>query len=226
MRILMIEDDIQLCESLTYQLKQEQIVADVAHDGESGLDYALSTPYDLILLDRMLPYLDGMNVLTKMRQANIHTPVILLTALGSIQDRVTGLQSGADDYIVKPFAFEELLARMHCILRRPNDMITEAQCTFGDVSYSVTQYKLTANNLSCTLSKREGDLLEFFLQNPNQTLPRDTLLNRVWGIDNCVENGNLDNYIHFLRRRLSQVQSRLFLRTIRNVGYTLEDSHD
>lgn len=226
MRILIIEDDIQLCESLTYQLKQEQIVTDVAHDGGTGLDYALSIPYDLILLDRMLPYLDGMTVLMKMRQANIHTPVILLTALGSIQDRVTGLQSGADDYIVKPFAFEELLARIHCILRRPNDMINETHCTFGDISYSATQYKLTTSNHSCTLSKREGDLLEFFLQNPNQTLPRETLLNRVWGIDSCVENGNLDNYIHFLRRRLSQVQSRLILRTIRNVGYTLEDSHD
>jgi len=226
MRILVIEDDIQLCESLTYQLKQENFVTDVAHDGATGLDYASSTPYDLILLDRMLPYLDGMDVLAKMRQANIHTPVILLTALGSVQDRVTGLQAGADDYIVKPFAFEELLARMHCILRRPNEMITEQQLTFGDISYSATQYQLTRNSLSCTLSKREGNLLEFFLQHPNQTLPRETLLNRVWGIETAVENGNLDNYIHFLRRRLSQVQSRLILRTIRNIGYVLEDSHD
>ena len=226
MRILIIEDDMQLCESLAYQLKQEQITCDIANDGELGLDYALSTSYDLILLDRMLPYIDGMSVLTKIRQAHNATPIILLTALGSIKDRVMGLQAGADDYIVKPFAFEELLARIYCILRRPVEMLNERQLILGDIVYSITQYTLTKDALSCTLSKREGDLLEFFLQHPNQTLPRNTLLDRVWGIDNAASDGNLDNYIHFLRRRLSQVQSRLKLRTIRNVGYVLEDSHD
>ena len=226
MRILIIEDDVQLCESLTYQLKQEQITADSAHDGESGLDYALSMSYDLILLDRMLSHLDGISVLTKIRQAHNNTPVILLTALGSVKDRVLGLTSGADDYIVKPFAFEELLARIYCILRRPVDMLNEQKLTFGDITYSITQHKLAKDSLSCTLSKREGDLLESFLQHPNQTLPRNTLLDRVWGIDSVASDGNLDNYIHFLRRRLSQIQSRLILKTIRNVGYVLEDSHD
>ena len=226
MRILIIEDDVQLCESLTYQLNKELITTDVANDGETGLDYATSMAYDLILLDRMLPYLDGMSVLSKIRGASNNTPIILLTALGSTKDRVAGLQSGADDYIVKPFAFEELLARIYCILRRPTQIVNEQQLTVGDVTYSVTQYKLTSNSLSCTLSKREGDLLEFFLQHPNQTLPRNTLLDRVWGVDYAASDGNLDNYIHFLRRRLAQVQSRLLLKTIRNVGYVLEDSHD
>jgi len=224
MHILIIEDDIQLCESLSYQLKQAQITADTVHDGDAGLSYATSVTYDLILLDRMLPLLDGITVLTKLRQANVQTPVILLTALGSVKDRVTGLQSGADDYLVKPFAFEELLARIYCILRRPADLLNEEQLTFGDISYSATQYKLTCHDFACTLSKREGDLLKLFLQNPHQTLPRNTLLDRVWGLDNAVENGNLDNYIHFLRRRLSQIQSRLILKTIRNVGYALEDT--
>lgn len=226
MRILIIEDDLQLCESLIYQLKQEKIIADAVHDGESGLFYASSISYDLILLDRMLPKLDGVSVLSKLRQAKMQTPIILLTALGSVKDRVLGLQSGADDYIVKPFAFEELLARIYCILRRPVDLVNEQQLEFGDISYSITQHKLTCNDSTCTLSKREGALLEFFLHNPNQTLPRATILDRVWGLDNNVENGNLDNYIHFLRRRLSQVQSLLTLKTIRNVGYVLEDSHD
>ena len=226
MRILIIEDDVELCKSLIYQLEQAQITVDAVHDGESGLSYASSISYDLILLDRMLPHLDGMTVLSKLRRAGVQTPIILLTALGSVKDRVIGLQSGADDYIVKPFAFEELLARIYCILRRPVDLLNEQQLCFGDVSYSIAQHKLTCNVSSCTLSKREGDLLEFFLQHPNQTLPRNTLLDRVWGLDNSVEDGNLDNYIHFLRRRLSQVQSRLTLKTIRGVGYTLEDSHD
>ena len=226
MRILIIEDDVQLCESLIYQLKQESISSDVVHDGESGLSYASSISYDLIILDRMLPNLDGISVLKKLRQAQINTPIILLTALGSVSDRVLGLQSGADDYLVKPFAFEELLARIYCILRRPVDLVNEQCLTFGDVSYSATQYQLTCNNSSCTLSKREGDLMGFFLQNPNQVLPRATLLDRVWGLDNSVEDGNLDNYIHFLRRRLSQVKSCLTIKTTRNVGYTLEVSHD
>jgi len=226
MRILIIEDDMQLCESLIYQLKQEQITADAVHDGESGFSYASSNSYDLILLDRMLPYLDGISVLSKLRQAKMQTPIILLTALGSVKDRVLGLQSGADDYIVKPFAFEELLARIYCILRRPVDLVNEQQLEFGDISYSITQHQLTCHESSCTLSKREGDLFELFLQNPNQTLPRATIIDRVWGLDNSIEDGNLDNYIHFIRRRLSQVKSRLTLRTIRNIGYTLEDAHD
>lgn len=221
----MIEDDKDLCRSLSFQLRSEGFEVDVCHNGSDGLHFICEDAHDLILLDRMIPDMDGISVLKAARSMHISTPILLVTALGALQDRVGGLDCGADDYIVKPFAFEELMARIRCIFRRPRQWADSRILRFGDVSYDGSLRKMTCLGKSCTLSKREGQLLELFLKNGGQTLPRLTILSHVWGPDAAVEDGNLDNYIHFLRRRLKNTGSRLTLQTIRGIGYRMEDSH-
>ena len=225
MRILLIEDDESLCLSLCFQLQQEGFSVDVSRDGAESLLFIRERIHDLILLDRMLPGLDGMEVLRIMRREGIATPVIFLTALGQVGDRTQGLNSGADDYIVKPFVFEELLARIRCVLRRPVSLHNDEMLSFGDIAYEPRTLTLHRGEQSTELSKRLGDLLELFLRNPGQTLPRETILLRVWGMDCDVEDGNLDNYTYFLRRSLRKVGSCLQLATVRGVGYRLEERH-
>ena len=222
MKILLIEDDRDLAESMKFQLGKEGFETDVCTDGEEGLYYMQEKAHDLVILDRMLPSMDGVSVLKAARKAHVSTPVIMLTALGELNDRLTGLNGGADDYMVKPFAFSELLARIRCILRRPGNWEAASLLSLGDICFDPEDNRLKGNGKECTLSKREGELLEVFLRNPGQTLPRSVLLNRVWGLESDVEEGNLDNYIHFLRRRLKTVESTLNLRTVRGVGYVME----
>ena len=195
---------------------------DACRDGEEALYYIQQNLYDLILLDRMLPLLDGTEVLKTMRRSHNSTPVILITALGTLDDKVTGLDLGADDYLVKPFAFKELMARIRCVARRPRKMEEADKISFGDITYRPEENTLSGTAGTCSISKREGDLLEAFLRNPGQSLSRTLLLTKVWGLDSDVEEGNLDNYIHFLRRRLKAVGSKVAIRTIRGVGYQIE----
>ncbi|UWP59910.1 response regulator transcription factor [Ruminococcus gauvreauii] len=223
MRILLIEDDQALRYSLEYQLKDAGYLVDTCEDGEDAFYYIKQSIYDLILLDRMLPHVDGMTILKKLRASGSSTPVIFLTALGELEDKINGLNTGADDYLVKPFAFEELLARMRCISRRPRKCEEVESLTFGDITYSVTENVLTGPEGSCTLSKKEGAMFEVLLRNSGQILPRMTLLTRVWGPDADVEEGNLDNYMYFIRRRLRQAASSVKIKTIRGVGYQLEE---
>lgn len=226
MNILLIEDDVSLCESLCFQLNKEGFSVDICHDGEESLVWIAQQAHDMILLDRMLPRLDGISILKEIRRKEYTTPVILITALGELNDKITGLDSGADDYIVKPFAFEELMARIRSICRRPRIWENSKNITFGDLTFDSDTNQLYGKaQAPCSLSKREGDLLSAFLQNKNQTLTREILLNRIWGLDADVEGGNLDNYIHFLRRRLKSVDSSVSLKTIRGVGYRLEEEN-
>lgn len=224
MRILLAEDDEQLNKTLAYQLKTEGFTVDSCLDGEEAFFYGEQNIYDIILLDRMLPHMEGTDVLTSLRKKGITTPVILITALGTLSDKVTGLDLGADDYLVKPFAFEELLARIRCVTRRPHVLTEYDILTVSDVTWQAAEGILTGPSGSCTLSKREAALLETFLRSKGQTLPRNTLLLKVWGPDSDVEEGNLDNYIHFLRRRLQITGSRLQIKTIRGIGYSLQEN--
>ena len=223
MRILLVEDDKNLNFSLKYSLEQEKFDVDSCFDGEEALYYIEETPYDLILLDRMLPVRDGISVLKQLRKDGVNTPVILLTALGEVNDKITGLDCGADDYLVKPFDFQELCARIRTILRRPAQLSPLKALTFADLSFTAETLTLTGPTGVCTLSRREGALLESFLRRPNQPLSRQQLLLKVWGPDSDVEEGNLDNYMYFLRRRLRSVGSRARLVTVRSVGYRLEE---
>lgn len=222
MRILLAEDDYNLNHTLAKRLTGNGFIVDSCYDGEEALYLASQAIHDLILLDRMLPLMEGTQVLTKLREQNVTIPVILITALGTLTDKVTGLNLGADDYLVKPFAFEELLARIQCVTRRSPILHMHPALELYDLHYDKNDGLLTGPQGNCSLSKREGELLEVFLKNENQTISRTTLLLKVWGPDSDVEEGNLDNYIHFLRRRLSQVGSNLNLKTIRGVGYSLQ----
>ena len=222
MRILIIDDDGQLCQNLAYQLKKKGINADICLNGEDGLEAAGKDIYDLLLLDRMLPGLSGTEVLSAIREDGIQTPVILVTALGDISQRVQGLDAGADDYLVKPIAFEELMARIRSIQRRPRNLTDGQLLRYHDLSLDLNSKILSCNGESCSLSRKEGDLLEVFLRHPGTVLARNLILTKVWGIDTEIEDGNLDNYIHFLRRRLRSVHSTMSIRTVRGIGYCLE----
>lgn len=222
MRILLVEDDRKLNDVLVFRLKQEGLTVDSCFDGEEALYYAKQKIHDCILLDRMLPRLDGIQVLHELRQSGNVVPIILITALGALQDKIDGLDCGADDYLVKPFEFKELMARIRSVTRRNGNVITLNALSFGDVSYDPDSSVLTGPSASCTLSRREGNLLEAFLRNSGQTLSREILLTKVWGLDSDVENGNLDNYIHFLRRRLKTAGSLIQLKNVWGVGYRLE----
>lgn len=221
MKILLIEDDKNLCEMLRFQLESEQHEVEVCMDGRDGLDLFLQDAYDLVLLDRMLPTMNGLLVLQKARKAGISTPVIMITALGELYDRVEGLDCGADDYLVKPFAYEELSARIRSIGRRNHVYDDNDRFSYADISYDSRLRELCGPSDSLQLSGREGRLLEIFLQNPQTVLKRLVLLSRVWGSDAPVEESNLDTYIHFVRKRLQQVGSHTTIETVRGIGYRL-----
>ena len=224
MRILLVEDDKNLAEAIADHLKKEGHLTDRCPDGEQALLFALhgEYPYDVILLDRMLPLLDGTELLAQMRQKNNNTPVILITARGTLNDKITGLDLGADDYLVKPFEFEELLARIRCVTRRSPLIRGDDTLSIGDLVLHIGESRLSGPKASCSLSKKENELFQCFLRNPEQTLTREQLLAKVWGLDTDIEDGNLDNYIHFFRRRLQTVGSAVALRTVRGVGYSLQ----
>ena len=221
MRILLIEDDEKLNEALCCHLRREGYTVDTCLDGQEALYYMEQHSADLILLDRMLPGLSGTELLKKLRTSGDSVPVLMLTALGTLADRVQGLDLGADDYLVKPFATEELMARIRSLSRRNGSASLSGVLNYRDLQYRELTNELTGPGGSCVLSKREGSLLAALLHNAGQILSRGQLLNKVWGLDTPVEDGNLDNYIFFLRRRLKSTASAVSIETIRGVGYRL-----
>lgn len=223
MRILIVEDDKDLASAICYHLEREGYTADLCHNGGDALHFIKQQAYQLILLDRMLPERSGIDILSQMRAAGIETPVIMTTALNGVGDRIAGLDAGADDYLIKPFAMEELLARIRAISRRPMQLEKNRRLSFSDISLDLINYTLIGPTGSHTLSKRESDLMETFIRNSARILPRTVLLAQVWGPDAPVEDGNLDNYVHFLRRRLKTVGSTAKIRTARSIGYALEE---
>ena len=225
MRILIIEDDKRLCEALQVQLEAAGYDVDLCYNGMDAPFYAMQKHADLILLDRMLPGIDGLTVLKMLRQNQIQTPVILATAMSQIEDRIEGLDSGADDYIVKPYDIQELMARIRALTRRPAEICNTAKLSFGDLSLDLEQRLLTSGKEESTLSKKESHLLEYFLRHPEKTLSRELLLTHVWGADCAVEDGNLDNYIHFLRKRLRSLNSSVHITTVHGMGYRMEGDH-
>lgn len=222
MKILIIEDDKDLCCLICSSLIRAGYDPDSCHTGTDGLFYATHQAYDAIVLDRMLPELNGFSVLEAIRRQGITTPVILATALDGLHDRIDGLDAGADDYLVKPFAVEELMARIRAVTRRPaNLQITGALSCFG-LKLNPDSRMVHYNDTCLTLSKKEAALLGYFMKNPGQTLPRPMILSYVWGSDWEGEEGNLDNYIYFLRRRLKALNAPAKLVTVHGVGYRLE----
>lgn len=221
MRVLMIEDDADLCEALRPALETAGFRADFCHNGTDGLALLASGAYDVCILDRMLPGIDGLSLLRAARTKGVATPVLMLTALSGIGERVDGLDAGADDYLAKPFDTRELLARLRALTRRPG---TAAEPTLqsGDVKLCPGEMTLSGPKGSARLTKRECDLLETLLRSPGRLQSRSYLLAQVWGPLAEVEDANLDCYIHFVRRRLQSVGSAARVVTVRGSGYKFE----
>jgi DNA-binding response OmpR family regulator len=224
MRILVIEDDRDLCRLICLSLEQAGYSADSCHTGNDGLFYAKNQVYDAIILDRMLPEIDGLTVLESLRRQGILTPVILATALDGLHDRINGLDAGADDYLPKPFAIEELMARIRAVTRRPGNLQVSSRLSAFGLTLDPDSHRLDYGETSLTLSRKESALLAYFMKNPGQTLPRSMIISYVWGSCSEVEDGNLDNYIYFLRRRLKSLQADVKLITVHGVGYRLGPS--
>lgn len=222
MRILIAEDEIHLAEALSQLLRKQNYSTDVVHDGRSAYDYALSGIYDLLLLDVMMPEMDGFAVLRKMRGEGQATPVILLTAKGDTMDKVTGLDYGADDYIAKPFQVEELLARIRAALRRKGEVVPEDALSFGDIELNTTQLRLTVKGKELKLNLKESELLELLVTRKLAVTSKEQIIEKLWGFDSNAEYNNVEVYISFLRKKLAFLRSSVKISTIRGVGYVLE----
>ena len=225
MRILLVEDEKPLSCAIRKMLEQEHFAVDPVYTGPDGLEYILSGIYDAVILDVMLPGMDGFTLLQTIRQRGITTPVLMLTARGGLEDRISGLNLGADYYLPKPFAFPELIACLNVITRR-TPAPQQLELSFGDVSLDPSGGMLLCSTTgqSVKLGAKEYQLLELFLRNPRQLLPRDTILERVWGFDSEAEYNNLSVYLTFLRRKLSFVGSRIEIKAQRGRGYVLEEA--
>lgn len=222
MRILLVEDEKFLADPLTAILKKNRYAVDTVYNGVDGLDYALSNVYDVILLDIMLPRLDGISLLREFRKTNKTTPVIMLTARGEIPDKIAGLDSGADDYMPKPFNTDELLARIRAVGRRKNEIISENMAlSFGDITLSTALLRLSSKTDTVTLTLRECELLEFLIRNSTMVLSKEQIIGKLWGYDSDAEDNHVEVYISFLRKKLIYIKSEVSIITIRGVGYKL-----
>jgi DNA-binding response OmpR family regulator len=221
-RILLVEDEKYLADALAGILKKNKYAVDTVYDGEDGLDYALSNVYDVILLDIMLPKRDGLSVLREFRKENKTTPVIMLTARGEIPDKIAGLDTGADDYMPKPFNTDELLARIRAVGRRKNEIISEnMELTFGDITLSTALLRLASATDTVTLTQKECELTEYFIRNQSIILSKERIIEKVWGYDSEAEDNHVEVYISFLRKKLAHIKSAAVIITIRGAGYKL-----
>ena len=220
MRILVVEDEAGIARFICQGLSETGYVVDVASDGQEGLDYALAAPYDLIILDILLPKMDGLRLLRELRDRGVRTPVLLLTALDAVDDRVRGLDSGADDYLVKPFAFAELLARVRALLRRP-PLQSNTVLRVGDLEMDLVRREVRRAGRQIDLSPREFSLLEYLMRHPNQVLTRTQIAEHIWNFDFYAESNVVDVYIGYLRRKIDRGFDQPLIHTVRGVGYRL-----
>jgi DNA-binding response OmpR family regulator len=225
MHILVVEDEQRLAYLLRRVLMEERHTVDLALDGETGLDLALSDTYDVVVLDVMLPKMDGIEVCRQMRADHIMTPVLVLTARGSVEDRVTGLNVGADDYLVKPFAMEELLARINALLRRRDRRFDEApQLVVGDLTLDLVRHEARRDGRIIELTAKEFALLEYLMRHAGRVLTRTQIVDAVWRYDLDALSNVVDIYIHYLRDKIDQGFSRPLIKTVRGIGYKIEAS--
>lgn len=224
MRILVVEDEHKIANSIKKGLEQEAFTVDVAYTGTDGFDLASSESYDVMVLDILLPGINGLDICTKIRSQHIHTPILLLTAKGQVSDRVAGLNSGADDYLPKPFAFEELLARIRALSRRP-PQTTGTILSCADLSLNITSFEVIRNHVLINLSGKEYSLLEYLLRHPHQVLTKDQIINHVWSYDSDVLPNTVEVYIGYLRNKIDKPFPDLqpLIHTIRGFGYKLSD---
>lgn len=220
MRVLLVEDEVSLSAALAKLLKKNKIEADVANDGESGKQMADRDIYDVIVLDIMLPEVDGLTVLKHIRQTGKKVPVLLLTAKDSTQDKVKGLNMGADDYVVKPFETDELIARIRALGRRAGEQYADNVIQYADLVLDTTSGELSIGTKKVRLTAKESQMLELFILNPEQTIAKKALLERIWGNDGKAAENSVEIYVHYLRKKLSG--AKVTIKTLRGMGYVLK----
>ena len=222
MRILIVEDEIALAETLRRGLVEERHAVDVVTDGRDAIDYALAVPYDVIILDIMLPVIDGLEACRRLREAGVTSHVLMLTALGAVDDRVAGLDSGADDYLVKPFAFKELLARLRALARRTRE-VQVGPLRVGDLTLDETTHEVRRGTRTIELSPLEFRLLHSLMRHSGQVLSRDAILDQVWSFDYAGGSNVVDVYVRYLRHKIEMPGEPKLLHTVRGVGYKLAE---
>lgn len=224
MRIMIAEDEEKLADALVQIFAKNKMTADAFGNGIDALDNALTGIYDVIVLDIMMPGMNGIEVLRKIRAEGMDTPVLMFTAKDEISDKVKGLDSGADDYLTKPFATEELLARVRALGRRSSAAIVNSDViTCGDLSLDTAAYELSCGKNSLKLGLKEFSIMELLMKNSGRVLSKETLITKIWGYDSDAEYNNVEVYISFLRKKLDFIKSKAAIKTVRGVGYTLED---
>ena len=221
MRVLIVEDERRLAEALGQIMAEQRYQTDVVYDGADGLDYALTEQYDVIVLDVMLPKLDGFEVASRLRHAHVSTPILMLTARDEMPDKIAGLDHGADDYMTKPFDIGELLARVRALTRRQGEVIGE-QLAAGDLILDLSTRCLRQGDKSVRLGFKEFDVLRQLMVHPQAVVPKGDIIARVWGLDSDAEDNNVEVYISFLRKKLTFLESNVSIGTVRKVGYYLE----
>jgi len=222
MKILVVEDEHLIATSLKKGLEQEHYTVDLAFDGLEGYDLASSGDYDIILLDLMLPKMDGLEICRQLRSQQIHVPILMLTAKSQIEDKVKGLNCGADDYLTKPFAFEELLARIRALTRRPQTTATEI-ITTGDLSINLSTYEVTRQKKIISLSSKEYSLLECLMRHANKILTKDQLIQHVWSYESDILPNTVEVYIRNLRQKIDKNYKIKLIKTVRGFGYKISE---
>ena len=222
MRILVVDDEKKIALGIKKALESQKYAVDVCHDGIEALNMAEAIEYDLIILDRMLPGMDGVSIIKNLRSQNIYTPILLLTALGTVKDKTNGLDAGADDYLPKPFALDELLARVRAILRRPK-VKAEIILTVGDLSLNLNTHLVKRSNKDIILTNKEFSLLEFLMRNKNQHISKEQIITHVWNWDSDILPNNIEVYISYLRDKVDKPFSKKLIKTVRGVGYKISD---
>ena len=221
MQILVVEDEKRLAEALSQILKEKKYMVDVAYDGEDGFDLARSGIYDVIILDVMLPVMNGLEVAQRLRREKVATPILMLTAKDQVADKVAGLDSGADDYMTKPFSPDELLARVRALTRRQGEVVLE-ELTYEDLRLNLSACDLSCGERSVHLNYKEFEIMKILMGNPQLVTTKDDLIVKVWGYDSNAVDNNVEVYISFLRKKLDFVKSRVEIVSLRKIGYRLE----
>jgi DNA-binding response OmpR family regulator len=224
MRILIVEDEYNLADVIKNKLEKEKYIVDISLDGEDGLYNALTDIYDLIILDVMLPYKNGFEILKEIRNKGINCKVIMLTAKSMLEDKLNGFDNGANDYLTKPFHIDELIARVNVQLKNSTDLKKKDVIEYGDLELDISSSKLTCikTNNSVELVCKEFQLLEYFMNNPKQILSKEQLYDKIWGINNEIESNNLEVYLSFVRKKLKAIESNVNIKSSRGLGYKME----
>ena len=224
MKVLMVEDERDLAEAVKAVLNKNNITADLVFDGEYGLDCALTGTYDIVILDIMLPKMDGLHILGEIRRAGVQTPVLMLTARGDVRDKISGLNSGADDYLPKPFHMDELLARLRALARRKTGLQIGGVFRHGALCFDPRLLTLSCENIEVALTLKESQLLELLWDHRSGFISKDTIIEKLWSYDADVTDSHVESHISLLRKKLASAGGKLSVKTARGVGYRLIES--